>query len=79
MTEPISRALRGAAHTLDLATALDRGGSVFRLAERAFVVAIPGRGVWLLAARLPFRAWGGVAVRGNPGPSHPYLPSPAAG
>lgn len=47
----ISRAARGAAHTPDLEVALFRGASVSRLADRGFVVAMPGRGVWALAAR----------------------------
>ena len=47
---PISRAVRGASHGQDLELALNQGGSVFRLHDRGFVVAIPGRGVWALAA-----------------------------
>lgn len=48
---PISRAVRGAAHTRDLGLALSRGASVFAIENRGFVVTMPGRGVWLLAAR----------------------------
>jgi predicted N-acetyltransferase YhbS len=48
---PISRAVRGAAHTRDLGLALSRGSSVFALEDRGFVMTMPGRGVWLLAAR----------------------------
>jgi predicted N-acetyltransferase YhbS len=48
---PISRHVRGAAHTLDFGVALMRGASVFRLDDRGFVVTTPGRGVWMLAAR----------------------------
>ena len=48
---PISRAARGAAHTPDLEVALFRGSSVSRLEDRGFVVTMPGRGVWALAAR----------------------------
>jgi predicted N-acetyltransferase YhbS len=48
---PISRAARGAAHTPDLDVALLRGASVSRLEDRGFVVTMPGRGVWTLAAR----------------------------
>jgi ribosomal protein S18 acetylase RimI-like enzyme len=48
---PISRAVRGAAHTRDFGVALSRGASVFALEDRGFVVTTPGRGVWLLAAR----------------------------
>ena len=43
--------MRGAAHTPDLGLALSRGASVFALEDRGFVVTMPGRGVWLLAAR----------------------------
>jgi ribosomal protein S18 acetylase RimI-like enzyme len=48
--EAISRAARGAAHTPDLEVALFRGATVSRLEDRGFVVAMPGRGVWALAA-----------------------------
>ncbi|HEX3804733.1 MAG TPA: GNAT family N-acetyltransferase [Solirubrobacteraceae bacterium] len=48
---PISRAVRGAAHTLDLGVALMRGASIYCLGDRGFVVTTPGRGVWALAAR----------------------------
>jgi len=48
---PISRAARGAAHTPDLEVALFRGSSISRLEDRGFVVTMPGRGVWALAAR----------------------------
>jgi predicted N-acetyltransferase YhbS len=48
---PISRAARGAAHTPDLEVALFRGASISRLEDRGFVVTMPGRGVWALAAR----------------------------
>jgi hypothetical protein len=51
MLEPISRAVRGAAHTHDLAVALIRNASVFTLPDRGFVVTMPGRGIWALAAR----------------------------
>jgi hypothetical protein len=47
---PISRAVRGAAHTHDLAVALVRDASVFLLPDRGFVVTMPGRGIWALAA-----------------------------
>jgi predicted N-acetyltransferase YhbS len=47
----ISRAARGAAHTPDLEVALFRGASISRLEDRGFVVTMPGRGVWALAAR----------------------------
>ena len=42
--------MRGAAHTPDLGVALIRGASVFALEDRGFVVTMPGRGIWLLAA-----------------------------
>jgi hypothetical protein len=48
---PISRAARGAAHTPDLEVALFRGSSISRLEDRGFVVTMPGRGIWALAAR----------------------------
>ena len=48
---PISRAARGARHTPDLEVALFRGSSISRLEDRGFVVAMPGRGIWALAAR----------------------------
>jgi hypothetical protein len=115
---PISQAVRGAAHGDDLLVGLSQGGTVFRLQDRGFVVAIPGRGVWalaaldeqaaiallwhgldhvkdddkceigfitgaqqwaidvLLAVRLPFESRGAIAVRGNPGPLTPYIPTP---
>jgi predicted N-acetyltransferase YhbS len=47
----ISRAARGAAHTPDLEVALFRGASISRLEDRGFIVTMPGRGVWALAAR----------------------------
>ena len=49
--EPISRAARGPAHTPDLEVPLARGASISRLEDRGFVVTMPGRGVWALAAR----------------------------
>jgi predicted N-acetyltransferase YhbS len=115
---PISRAVRGAEHTIDLRFLASRGATVFRLGDRGFTVAAAGRGVqivaaldeeaatallwcaldhlkqepkievsfvtgqqqWALAvfiaARLPFKAYGGVATRGNLGPLYPYIPSP---
>lgn len=48
---PISRAVRGAPHTLELPHALARGAAIFRLDDRGFAVAQPGHGVWMLAAR----------------------------
>jgi hypothetical protein len=47
---PISRAVRGAEHTPDLTRPLAGGGRIFRLEDRGFVVTLPGRGVWALAA-----------------------------
>ncbi len=47
----ISRAVRGAPHTVEILHALERGGSLLRLGDRGFAVTIPGEGVWLLAAR----------------------------
>jgi ribosomal protein S18 acetylase RimI-like enzyme len=51
--EPISREVRGAPHTLELPHAIGRGARVFVIADRGFVVARRGHGVWLLAARDP--------------------------
>lgn len=47
----ISREVRGAPHTTELEFVLRRGGRLVRLGDRGFAVAMPGRGVWLLAAR----------------------------
>lgn len=47
---PISRAVRGAAHTPDLEVAAFRGASFFQLEHRGFVVTSFDRGIWLLAA-----------------------------
>ncbi len=47
---PISRAVRGAEHTLDFSWPLSRGGEILRLQDRGFVVTMPGRGIWALAA-----------------------------
>jgi predicted N-acetyltransferase YhbS len=47
---PISRAARGAAHTPDLDVALFRDASISRLEDRGFVVTLPDRGIWALAA-----------------------------
>lgn len=48
---PISRAVRGAAHTRDFSAALVRDAEILRLEDRGFVVTMPGRGIWALAAR----------------------------
>lgn len=47
---PISRAVRGAEHTVDLRFLVSRGATVFRLGDRGFTVASAGRGVQLVAA-----------------------------
>lgn len=47
----ISRDVRGAPHTTELAYALNRGARLVRLDDRGFAVAEPGGGVWLLVAR----------------------------
>ncbi len=47
----ISRHLRGAPHTTELAFALRRGSRLLRLRDRGFCVVQPGHAVWLLAAR----------------------------
>lgn len=46
----VSRAVRGAAHTCELAFALRRGADLLVLGDRGFAVVEPGAGVWLLAA-----------------------------
>jgi ribosomal protein S18 acetylase RimI-like enzyme len=66
---PISREVRGAAHTADLAFALGRGGRLLRHGDRGFSVTLPGFGVWLLAARDPEAArallWGALELVGD--------------
>lgn len=66
---PISREVRGAAHTADLAFALGRGGRLLRHGDRGFSVTLPGFGVWLLAARDPDAArallWGALELVGE--------------
>ena len=47
----ISRDVRGAPHTAELAFALRRGGRLLQLPGRGFAVTAPDRGVWLLVAR----------------------------
>jgi predicted N-acetyltransferase YhbS len=47
----ISRAVRGAPHTAELAYALERGARLLRHGDRGFVVVHPQWTVWLLAAR----------------------------
>ena len=47
----ISRAVRGAPHTAELAYTLGRGSRLLRHSARGFAVVVPGSGVWLLAAR----------------------------
>jgi predicted N-acetyltransferase YhbS len=49
----ISREVRGAPHTTELAFALGRGGRLLRHGDRGFSVTLPGLSVWLLAARDP--------------------------
>jgi GNAT superfamily N-acetyltransferase len=50
--EPISRAVRGAAHTPELEFALGpRGGRLLVLDQRGFAVTTTGHAVWLLVAR----------------------------
>lgn len=46
----ISRAVRGAAHTPEIAFALGRGAELLIVRDRGFAVAEHGGGVWLLAA-----------------------------
>ncbi len=47
----ISRDLRGAPHTEDLEFALALGVRLWRLGDSGFAAAMPGHGLWLLAAR----------------------------
>jgi GNAT superfamily N-acetyltransferase len=65
----ISRELRGAPHTGELEYAVRRGAAVMRFGDRGFVVAQPGHGVWLLAARDEEAAtallWAGLEVGGS--------------
>ena len=65
----ISREVRGAPHTLELAFALDGGARLLRLADRGFAVASPGRGIWLLAAHDEAAAtallWSALALVGE--------------
>lgn len=49
----ISREVRGAPHTAELAFALGRGGRLLRYGDRGFSVTLPRLAVWLLAARDP--------------------------
>jgi GNAT superfamily N-acetyltransferase len=113
----ISREIRGAPHTAELAFALRGDGQLLRFGDRGFAVARPGHSVWLLVARdegaatallwraldvvgdsdhasirwitgeqqwaidvavragLKLAAYGGLCVRGNPGPLWPFIPS----
>ena len=47
----ISREIRGAPHTSELAYALGRGARLLRLEDAGFVVVAPDYGIWLLVAR----------------------------
>ncbi len=47
----VSRALRGAAHTIDLQFAQRTGSLVFGLEDRGLATVLPARGVMMLAAR----------------------------
>jgi GNAT superfamily N-acetyltransferase len=115
--EPISRAVRGAPHTLELEYALQREGELLVVEDRGFTVVHPEWGVWILVAKddeaatsllwaalaragadgrglvrwltgdqqwaievavragLRLSAYGGLCVRGNPGPLRPFVPS----
>ena len=46
----ISRAVRGASHTRELRLVAARGARILRLDDRGYAVALPGLGVWMLAA-----------------------------
>ena len=115
--QEISRSVRGATHTPDLLLALEQQAVLLRLDDDGFAVAMPGGGVWMVAARdeetaqallwhslelagdteraalrwitgeqgwaidvllragFGLCAYGALAVRGRPGPLHPYIPS----
>lgn len=66
---PISRDVRGAPHTSELAFALGRGGRLLRHSDRGFSVTLPRHAVWLLAARDPEAAeallWGALELVGE--------------
>jgi len=47
----ISRDVRGAPHTDELAFALGFGAQLLRVGDRGFAVTMPGQGLWLLVAR----------------------------
>jgi GNAT superfamily N-acetyltransferase len=49
--ETISRELRGAPHTAEIAYALSREGRILLIEQHGFVVVLPGSAVWALAAR----------------------------
>jgi ribosomal protein S18 acetylase RimI-like enzyme len=49
--EPLSRDIRGAPHTPELAYLLTRGGHVLAIGDRGFAALLENRGPWLLVAR----------------------------
>ena len=65
----ISRSVRGAAHTPEIGFLLERGAELLLLEDRGFVLAEPGVGVVLLAARDETAAsallWRGLDVVGD--------------
>jgi predicted N-acetyltransferase YhbS len=70
----ISRDVRGAPHTGELAFALGRGARVLRHGDRGFSVTMPGMAVWMLAARDPAAAqallWGALELVGDVDEDH---------
>jgi GNAT superfamily N-acetyltransferase len=114
---PISREIRGAAHTSEIEHALSFDGQLLLHTDRGFAVVTPEHCVWLLAARdedaatallwaalaqaeeseravvrwitagqqwaievllragMRLGCYGALAVRGDPGPLRPFLPS----
>ena len=70
---PISREVRGAAHTLELEYAIRMGMRILRVGDRGFAVVSPGRGVWLLVARDDAAAsqllWAALAMAGTEHPT----------
>lgn len=49
--EAISLELRGGSHTPDLLLAIEQGALLLRVEDEGFAVAMPGHGVWMVAAR----------------------------
>jgi ribosomal protein S18 acetylase RimI-like enzyme len=67
--QEISRSVRGATHTPDLLLAIEQEAVLLRLGDEGFAVAMPGHGVWMLAARDEQAAqtllWHGLELAGE--------------